>query len=69
MAECAGLENRCTFAGTEGSNPSLSAFKPSVGSSESCPRWALFLMARVAASGSDRLWCHEIRVDHPRWSC
>jgi hypothetical protein len=41
-----------------------------VGSSESCPRWALFLMVRVAASGSDRLWwCHEIRVDHPRWSC
>ena len=25
MAECAGLENRCTFTGTEGSNPSLSA--------------------------------------------
>ncbi len=25
VAECAGLENRCTFAGTEGSNPSLSA--------------------------------------------
>jgi hypothetical protein len=50
-------------------NPSLSAFNPSVGSSESYPRWALFLMVRVAASGSDRLWCHEIRVDHPRWSC
>ena len=25
VAECAGLENRCTFTGTEGSNPSLSA--------------------------------------------
>ena len=27
-AECAGLENRCTGNGTEGSNPSLSATKP-----------------------------------------
>ncbi len=26
MAECAGLENRCVRKGTEGSNPSLSAF-------------------------------------------
>ena len=26
MAECAGLENQCTFTGTKGSNPSLSAF-------------------------------------------
>ena len=25
MVECGGLENRCTLAGTEGSNPSLSA--------------------------------------------
>ena len=27
MAECAGLENQCTFTGTEGSNPSLSALE------------------------------------------
>ena len=26
MAECAGLENQCTFTGTVGSNPTLSAF-------------------------------------------
>jgi hypothetical protein len=28
VAECAGLENRCVRKGTEGSNPSLSAFFP-----------------------------------------
>lgn len=27
MADCVGFENRCTFAGTEGSNPSLSAIR------------------------------------------
>jgi hypothetical protein len=26
VAECAGLENQCTFTGTVGSNPTLSAF-------------------------------------------
>ena len=39
VAECAGLENRCTFTGTEGSNPSLSAFRSRGDSAPRCPPW------------------------------